>query len=42
LLKLNNIDPKHPEGKPVKKPGMFKNVKAIGWMVEAGTWGVSG
>ncbi len=34
LLKLNNIDPQHPEGKPVKKPGMFKNVKAIGWMVD--------
>ncbi len=34
LLKLNNIDPEHPEGKPVKKPGMFKNVKAIGWMVD--------
>ncbi len=34
LLKLNNIDPKHPEGKPVKKLGMFKNVKAIGWMVD--------
>ncbi len=34
LLKLNSIDPKHPEGKPVKKPGKFKFAKAIGWMVD--------
>ncbi len=33
LLKLNNIDPEHPEGKSVKKPGLFKQCKAIGWMV---------
>ncbi len=34
LLKLNSIDPLHPEGKPVKKPGKFKFAKAIGWMVD--------
>jgi len=34
LLKLNSIDPQHPEGKPVKKPGKFKFAKAIGWMVD--------
>ncbi|RMH65479.1 MAG: glutamate formimidoyltransferase [Calditrichaeota bacterium] len=33
LLRLNNIDPRHPEGKSVKKPGLFKHCKAIGWMV---------
>ncbi len=33
LLKLNGIDPEHPEGKSVKKPGRFDNCKAIGWMV---------
>ncbi len=34
LLKLNSINPEHPEGKPVKKPGKFKFAKAIGWMVD--------
>ncbi len=33
LLKLNGIDPEHPEGKSVKKPGKFKYCKAIGWFV---------
>ena len=33
LLQLNGIDPDHPEGKSVKKPGKFKYCKAIGWMV---------
>jgi len=33
LLRLNGIDPKHPEGKSVKKPGKFSHCKAIGWMV---------
>lgn len=33
LLKLNNISPEKPEGKSVKKPGLFKYCKAIGWMV---------
>ncbi len=33
LLKLNGIDPMHPEGQSVKKPGLFKQCKAIGWMV---------
>ncbi len=33
LLTLNGIDPDHPEGKSVKKPGKFKHCKAIGWMV---------
>ncbi|WP_457566677.1 cyclodeaminase/cyclohydrolase family protein, partial [Caldithrix abyssi] len=33
LLKLNGIDPKHPEGQSVKKPGKFKHCKAIGWLV---------
>ncbi len=33
LLTLNGIDPEHPEGKSVKKPGLFKQCKAIGWMV---------
>ncbi|RMD50235.1 MAG: glutamate formimidoyltransferase, partial [Ignavibacteria bacterium] len=33
LLKLNGIDPEKPEGESVKKPGLFKNCKAIGWMV---------
>ncbi|NOX89203.1 MAG: glutamate formimidoyltransferase [Calditrichaeota bacterium] len=33
LLRLNGIDPQHPEGKSVKKPGKFKYCKAIGWMV---------
>ncbi|MFA8341883.1 MAG: glutamate formimidoyltransferase [Rhodothermaceae bacterium] len=33
LLKENGIDPKKPEGQSVKKPGLFKNCKAIGWMV---------
>jgi len=33
LLKLNGIDPANPEGQSVKKPGLFKQCKAIGWMV---------
>lgn len=33
LLELHDIDPKKPEGRPVKKPGKFKHCKAIGWMV---------
>ncbi len=33
LLRLNGINPKHPEGKSVKKPGRFSHCKAIGWMV---------
>ncbi len=33
LLRLNGIDPEKPEGKSVKKPGLFKNCKAIGWFV---------
>ena len=33
LLKINGINPQHPEGKSVKKPGKFKFCKAIGWMV---------
>ncbi|OGU56574.1 MAG: glutamate formimidoyltransferase [Ignavibacteria bacterium RBG_13_36_8] len=33
LLKLNGIDSKRPEGKSVKKPGLFNYCKAIGWMV---------
>ncbi len=33
LLRLNGIDPQNPENQSVKKPGMFKHCKAIGWMV---------
>ncbi|VAX26305.1 Glutamate formiminotransferase @ Glutamate formyltransferase / Formiminotetrahydrofolate cyclodeaminase [hydrothermal vent metagenome] len=33
LLKLNGIDPQKPENNSVKKPGLFKHCKAIGWMV---------
>lgn len=33
LLELNGIDPAKPEGQSVKIPGLFKNCKAIGWMV---------
>ena len=33
LLQQNDIDPKNPENESVKKPGMFENCKAIGWMV---------
>ena len=33
LLQLNDIDPKYPENESVKKPGMFENCKAIGWLV---------
>ncbi len=33
LLELNGIDPEKAEGKSVKKPGLFKNCKAIGWVV---------
>ncbi len=34
LLKLNSINSQKPEGKSVKKKGMFTNCKAIGWMVD--------
>lgn len=34
LLSLQGIDPKKPEGQSVKKPGIFKHCKAIGWMVD--------
>ncbi|MBK8946024.1 MAG: glutamate formimidoyltransferase [Ignavibacteriae bacterium] len=34
LLKLNDINPEFPEGESVKKNGMFKHCKAIGWMVK--------
>ena len=34
LLKLNNLDPDHIIGKPVKKSGLFKFCKAIGWFVD--------
>ncbi|MBU1098949.1 MAG: glutamate formimidoyltransferase [Bacteroidetes bacterium] len=34
LLIDNAIDPKKPEGQSAKKPGKFKNCKAIGWMVD--------
>ena len=33
LLKLNAINPEKPEGKSVKKPGLFKHAKSIGWVV---------
>ncbi len=33
LLKLNAIDPEKPEGKSVKKPGLFSHAKSIGWVV---------
>lgn len=33
LLKVNSINPDQPEGKSVKKPGLFNYCKAIGWMV---------
>jgi len=33
LLKVNGINPDQPEGKSVKKPGLFNYCKAIGWMV---------
>ncbi len=33
LLKLHDIDLENIEGNPVKKPGIFKQCKAIGWMV---------
>ena len=33
LLALNAIDPNDLIGKSVKKPGLFQNCKAIGWMV---------
>lgn len=34
LLKLNDINPNKPEGNSVKKSGLFKHCKAIGWMVD--------
>lgn len=34
LLRLNAIDLNKVEGESVKKPGMFRNCKAIGWMVD--------
>ena len=33
LLRMNGINPDHPEGQSVKKPGIFKDCKAIGWYV---------
>ena len=33
LLQVNGINPKKPDGKSVKKPGLFSNCKAIGWLV---------
>ncbi len=33
LLSLNSLDPQHPEGQSVKKPGLFSHCKAIGWHV---------
>ena len=33
LLELNGINPENPIGQSVKKPGHFKNCKAIDWMV---------
>lgn len=33
LLKLHDVDPENPEGRPVKIPGKFKHCKSIGWMV---------
>ncbi|MEO0296695.1 MAG: glutamate formimidoyltransferase, partial [candidate division WOR-3 bacterium] len=34
LLKMNGIDIKKIIGKPVKKKGLFKKVKAIGWYID--------
>ncbi len=34
LLKMHAIDPENVIGKSVKKPGIFKHCKAIGWYVE--------
>jgi len=34
LLNLNGVNPKNPEGKSVKKSGIFQHCKAIGWMVD--------
>lgn len=34
LLELNDINPQKPIGESVKKKGLFKNCKAIGWMVD--------
>lgn len=34
LLNLNAINPNSPEGKSVKKSGIFQHCKAIGWMVD--------
>jgi glutamate formiminotransferase/formiminotetrahydrofolate cyclodeaminase len=34
LLRSHDIDPKKPEDESVKKPGIFKHCKAIGWMVK--------
>ncbi|PKL87595.1 MAG: glutamate formimidoyltransferase [Ignavibacteriae bacterium HGW-Ignavibacteriae-2] len=34
LLKINAINPEKPENESVKKPGIFSNCKAIGWMVD--------
>ena len=33
LLQVNGINPQKPEGKSVKKPGLFNYCKAIGWLV---------
>lgn len=34
LLEINDINPQKPIGESVKKKGLFKNCKAIGWMVD--------
>ncbi len=34
LLKMNGIDKNNIIGKPVKKKGLFKKVKAIGWYID--------
>ncbi len=34
LLKLNDLNPNKPDGNSVKKSGLFKHCKAIGWMVD--------
>lgn len=34
LLKMHDIDPRNVIGRSVKKPGIFRHCKAIGWYVE--------
>lgn len=33
VLRLHDLDPAHPEGESLKKPGRFPHCKAIGWVV---------